>query len=99
MERAPSRGKQSVKSDQSEAMAAWTARQAVGVNPVVPAAARTPGTPGHIVLFLAVGVARVLIAADVRLNVVIGGMSNPVLRKRGHCECGGGSDGSNTEKR
>jgi hypothetical protein len=48
---------------------------------VVPSASSPPGTPGHVILILAVGVSRLPVQAGAALNVV-GGLGDDVLR---HC--------------
>src|SRR5580698_4730966 len=74
---------------------ACTARQAVRVNPVVPTAPCAPAAPGHIVFFLAEGVAGVM-RAPIALDVG-GDWSSSVLSKGRHRECGGG--GNDADKR
>src|ERR1700755_1985481 len=69
MEGAPSRV---ASTGASEANAAGMPRHAVGIDPVVPAAACAPGAPGHVVLLLAVGITRLLIAAAAGIGLRAG---------------------------
>jgi hypothetical protein len=69
-------------------------RQATPIIVVVPPAARPPGTPGHVVLILAVGITGLAVSACAGLDVEVLGMGGEML---GHCrpgECGGKNCGN-----